>query len=84
MKNFSYIKKYLIHPDDIILFDDNHLLKSLDSLNNSKQDDLELNFEYRRLGIDKKYYWALIYMLKISSRNKLGEKQTHILVAIKI
>ncbi|HBG4479227.1 TPA: bifunctional diguanylate cyclase/phosphodiesterase [Clostridioides difficile] len=82
-KTFSYIKKHLIHHDDIILFNDNHLLKSLDSLNNSKQDDLELNFEYRRLGIDKKYYWALIYMLKISSKNKLGEKQTHILVAIK-
>lgn len=82
-KTFSYIKKHLIHPDDRILFDSNTHLKSIDSFNNSKQDDLELNFEYRRLGTDKRYYWALIYMLKMSSKNKLGEKQTHILVAIK-
>lgn len=82
-KTFSYIKKHLIHPDDIILFDDNLLLKSIDSPNNSKQGDLELNFEYRHLGIDEKYHWALLYILKISSKNNLGEKQTHILVAIK-
>ncbi|NMS89138.1 bifunctional diguanylate cyclase/phosphodiesterase [Clostridioides difficile] len=82
-KTFLYIKNNLIHPDDRILFDGNNFLNSIDGFTNNGQDNLELNFEYRRLGIDKRYYWASIYILKITNKNKLGEKQTHILVAIK-
>ncbi|MBY2478652.1 bifunctional diguanylate cyclase/phosphodiesterase [Clostridioides difficile] len=82
-ETFLYIKKYLIHPGDRILFDGNNFLKSLDNFCNNEKDDLELSFEYRRLGIDKRYYWASICVLKITNKNKLGDEQTHILAAIK-